>query len=104
IRELPELLERLKDIAEKVAVRLQKAELKGRTITLKIKYHDFVITSRSRTLRQSISSSEDLFAIGSELLHNPHPPSRPVRLLGLSLSNLDNEEEENGSEQLQLGL
>ena len=101
---VPELLERLQGIADVVARRLQAAGLTGRTITLKIKYHDFVISTRSRTLKQGTSSAADLFSIGSELLRTPLPPARPIRLLGLSLSNLNAATDNDDVEQLSLQL
>ena len=104
IMAMPQLLERLQGIADVVADRLQKAELTGRTVTLKVKYHDFSITTRSRTLQRGTASSAELFAIGSELLQSPLPPARPIRLLGLSLSNLNAATEEDGFRQLSLEL
>lgn len=104
IGEMPALLEKLRGIAETVADRLEKAGVSGRTITLKIKYHDFSIATRSKTLRQNTSSAAELFAIGSELLQTPLPPARPVRLLGISLSNLSSNDDDDGVEQLHLDL
>lgn len=104
ITALPELLERLQGIADVVAERLLKAGLSGRTITLKIKYHDFTISTRSRTLKHGISSASDLFAISSELLRTPLPPARPIRLLGLSLSKLSISTDRDATEQLYLEL
>lgn len=79
--------ERLRPIAEGVAERLGRAEAAGRTITLKVKYFDFEISTRSRTFAHFISSGNELFEVGCALLEAP-APSRPVRLLGISVSNL----------------
>jgi DNA polymerase-4 len=62
------------------------AEHFGRTVTLKIKHHDFSVTTRQRTLSDPVDSVEDLLALARWLLHHPEPPRRPVRLLGLSVS------------------
>jgi len=96
--------DRMEPIAAEVARRLEQADLAGRTVTLKIKYHDFTISTRSRTLAQSIWSAKDILAIGMDLLRDPFPPSRAVRLLGLTLSNLHSRSEEPEDRQLVLGL
>jgi DNA polymerase-4 len=59
----------------------------GRTVTLKIKHHDFSVTTRQRTLPNQVDSAEDLLALACWLLQHPEPPRRPVRLLGLSVSS-----------------
>jgi DNA polymerase-4 len=59
----------------------------GRTVTLKIKHHDFTVTTRQHTLSDWVHSAEELLALATWLLHHPEPPHRPVRLLGLSVSN-----------------
>src|SRR5919109_41922 len=81
------MLERLAPIAEEVAERMARAEHFGRTVTLKIKHHDFSVTTRQRTLSDPVDSAEDLLALARWLLHHPEPPRRPVRLLGLSVSS-----------------
>ena len=82
------MLERVQIIARDVAARLQRVESAGRTVTLKIKYHDFEINSRSRTLGHTVHRAEELCAIAAYLLETPEPPLRPVRLLGITVSNL----------------
>jgi DNA polymerase-4 len=81
------MLERLGPIAEQVAERMARAGHFGRTVTLKIKHHDFSVTTRQRTLPDQVDSAEDLLALARWLLHHPEPPRRPVRLLGLSVSS-----------------
>lgn len=103
IGNIDELLNRLSGIAETISQRMERASLSGRTVTVKIKYYDFTISTRSRTLSHGIHTAEDLFRIGSELLRNP-PPARPLRLIGLSLSNLTEESDEDDSGQLELQL
>ena len=104
IQDKETLLSRLQTIAEHVARRLEKTGLAGRTITLKIKYRDFRITTRSHTLDYPISTSEDLFEIGSRLLHIPALPEKPVRLLGLSVAKLYKLPPDELPMQLSLGL
>jgi DNA polymerase IV len=81
------MLERLRPIAEQVAERMTAADSFGRTVTLKIKHHDFTVTTRQHTLADWVHSAEELLALAAWLLHHPEPPRRPVRLLGLSVSN-----------------
>ncbi len=99
IDDVEEMEHKIQEISMRVAERMQKAEAFGRTVTLKIKYHDFVVRSRSRTLPSAVNEAEALYTVGRELLHTPLPPERPVRLLGLSVSNL-NENEDTGDPQL----
>ena len=82
------MLERLRPIAERVAERLQSARRRGRTVTLKVKDHRHDITSRQRTLHRAVGAPDDLLRLANQLLHTPHPPPEPVRLLGLSVSTL----------------
>jgi DNA polymerase IV len=89
-----DMLAQLRPIAEKVAQRLQAIPTAGKTLTLKIKYLDFVINTRSRTLEHYVNEVEAIWNLTVELLHQPALPSRPVRLLGLSVSKLEQEEEE----------
>jgi DNA polymerase-4 len=81
------MLERLAPIAEQVAERMARAGHFGRTVTLKIKHHDFSVTTRQRTLPDQVDTAEDLLVLARWLLHHPEPPRRPVRLLGLSVSS-----------------
>jgi DNA polymerase-4 len=81
------MLERLRPIAEQVAERMTGADSFGRTVTLKIKHHDFSVTTRQHTLADRVESAGELIALAAWLLHHPEPPRRPVRLLGLSVSN-----------------
>ncbi|MDX1430136.1 MAG: DNA polymerase IV, partial [Rhodothermales bacterium] len=69
----------------------QRAGAAGRTVTLKIKYHDFTVRTRSRTINDLVGDSASLYRVGRDLLHSPVPPPKPVRLLGLSVSNLESD-------------
>ena len=64
------------------------------TVTLKIKYHDFVLITRSKTLDVHRDETDHIFSVVEYLLRYPELPSRPVRLLGVSLSNLDHTADE----------
>lgn len=85
------MLERLKDIATEVEKRLKKSKVAGKTITLKIKYSDFTLQTRSKTLPLYISSRELILDNVKDLLFQ-EKMKNSVRLLGISLSNLNNED------------
>lgn len=84
------MLERLEDIAKEVERRLQKSKVAGKTITLKIKYSDFTLQTRSKTLPLYISSKELILENVKDLLFQSTMKDS-VRLLGISMSNLNNE-------------
>jgi DNA polymerase-4 len=88
-----EMLSRLGPIAERVSGRLENAERKGRTVTLKLKSHDHEVSTRQITLRRAVRSEETLMRLAERLLGRPHSPEEPVRLLGLSVSSLTGGEE-----------
>jgi DNA polymerase-4 len=62
------------------------------TVTLKIKYLDFVQVTRSKTTPHDQRDVAQIYPIVDYLLHHPEVPTRPVRLLGVYLSNLDHED------------
>jgi DNA polymerase-4 len=86
------LEEKLDYIAEEVAKRLQKQDVAGKTITLKIKYSNFEIQTRSKTLKLFISSKELIFEEAKALLYQEKLKDS-VRLIGISLSNLNTEKD-----------
>ena len=87
------MLERLETIAEEVEKRLTKSNVAGKTITLKIKYSDFTLQTRSKTLPFYISSKSLMLEAVKDLLFQ-EKMKNSVRLLGISLSNLNNEKKE----------
>ncbi|MHB8811550.1 MAG: DNA polymerase Y family protein, partial [Desulfobulbaceae bacterium] len=78
----------LLELATKVGERLRRHELQGQTITLKIKYYDFTTSSRSLTLAEPTSDTMEIFKQGRELLQKTEAGCKPVRLAGISISNL----------------
>ncbi|MGH6915144.1 MAG: DNA polymerase IV, partial [Geminicoccales bacterium] len=82
-----EMLDALRPLAETLAARMAAADCFGRTVTLKIKYHDFTLNTRQHTLATRVHAADELMELARWLLHHPHPPPRPVRLLGLAVSN-----------------
>jgi DNA polymerase-4 len=84
----------LEKLGNLVAKRLQKYELKGRTVTVKIKYSDFKLITRSQSLAQSTNDSSLIVQTATKILENtfagsddPEADLPSVRLLGIYLSN-----------------
>ena len=84
---LEEMNVELEKIALTIHDRLQRNHLKGRTITLKIKYHDFKQVTRSHSFDQLIDSLETIEATAKQLLIATDLDNKKIRLLGISLSN-----------------
>jgi DNA polymerase-4 len=78
----------LLSLANRVARRMRRKGLEGKTITLKVKYSDFKLITRSVTLHHYTNDSADMFSNVCSLLEKTAVGKRPVRLLGISLSNL----------------
>ena len=85
------MMQRLEEISETLSKRLQKQKLSGKAITLKIKYSDFTRQTRSKTLPYFVSDKALLLETVRELLYQERMKNS-VRLLGISISNLNNSE------------
>lgn len=84
------MIERLEHIANELERRLLKTKIAGKTITLKIKYSDFTLQTRSKTLPYFVSDKSLILEIAKELLYQ-EKMENSVRLLGISLANLNTE-------------
>ena len=84
------MIKKLEDIAKEVEKRLKKSKVAGKTVTLKIKYSDFTLQTRSKTLPYYISDKNVMVETVKELLYQS-TMKNSVRLLGISLSNLNND-------------
>ena len=85
------MLEQLEKIAVSLEKRLKKHNISGKTVTLKIKYSDFTQQTRSKTLPYFISDKSLILETVEELLYQDRMKDS-VRLLGISLSNLNTEQ------------
>ncbi|MBV9528954.1 DNA polymerase IV [Sphingomonas sp.] len=98
-------LERLSAELERIAgyawERVKRAEVSGRTVTLKVKYGDFTLITRSKSFASDVKDIEAFTAAGQGLLRALFPLPRGIRLLGLGLHNLN---ESGGEPSAQLGL
>jgi len=79
----------LDEIAFKVAGRLEKSHTKGRTVTLKVRFANFQRITRSLTLIQSVADTGTIASVAKELLTQTEAGQRKIRLLGITVSNLD---------------
>jgi DNA polymerase-4 len=77
--------------AVRVGQRLREAGLTGRTVTLKLRFADFRTITRSRTLPAASDNDNQLFIVARELLHKLRLGRTPIRLVGVSVSNLAGE-------------
>jgi DNA polymerase-4 len=84
------MLQRMENIATELEKRLKKSKISGKTVTLKIKYSDFTLQTRSRTLPYYIADKSLILETIKELLYQ-EKLENSVRLLGISLSNLNTE-------------
>ncbi len=82
-----ELLPRIRESANRAFAALQAEGRRARTVTLKIKYHDFRLVTRRRTADRFVDSPDQIMAIAGELLARTEAGSTPIRLAGIALSN-----------------
>ena len=95
------VFKQLQLISEELETRLAKKEIKGKSLTLKIKYKDFTQYTRSKTQEVYFDGATDFFETAQKLW-DLRPFDKPVRLLGLSLSNLNTQEKKQISVQLKI--
>lgn len=79
---------RLQNIANELDRRIKKYKIAAKTITLKIKYSDFTQQTRSKTLAYFIADQSLIYDVAKELLYQEKLKDS-VRLLGISMSNLN---------------
>ena len=88
------LRETLDNIVDIVWDRIERAEAHGRTVTLKLRYADFSLVTRARSLPHPVTGKQEFAQTGLALLEEMLPLPQPVRLMGLTLSSLEGEEKE----------
>jgi DNA polymerase-4 len=74
--------------ATRVGRRLREAGLAGRTVTLKLRYADFKTITRARTLPDPTDVDAEIHRVAAELLRRLRLGRAPVRLVGVTVSNL----------------
>ena len=89
ILEMDESKKELLSLANRVARRMRRHGLSGKTVTLKVKYLDFVQVTRAMTLTKSTDDGPEIYGTVCLLLRKTKVGKKPVRLLGISLSQLN---------------
>src|SRR4029077_6990685 len=74
-------------MADDVWAWCEKTNCRGRTVTVKIKWANFQISSRSRSVETPIETRDKLHELALELIRTVFPPQRGIRLVGVTLSN-----------------
>ncbi|WP_010247381.1 DNA polymerase IV [Acetivibrio cellulolyticus] len=80
-------------LAEDVGMEARKQNYKGKTISIAIRYEDFKTITRQKSIRATYLTKE-IYAAGADLLEDNWDNRRPVRLLGISLNNISEDEAE----------
>jgi len=96
-----QLLKHLSHLVKEVSEDLLKKDIKGKTITLKVKFDDFVQVTRSKTVERRINDYDSIYSLCKMLLSRTEAGQRKVRLLGVSLSSFT---EKSTMQQLELNL
>jgi len=97
------MIEKLNHIAEEVSRRLEQSNVAGKTVTLKIKYSDFTLQTRSKTLPYFVSDKTILLEQAKMLLYQ-EKLKNSVRLLGISISNLNTGKTKNKPKQKSISV
>ena len=101
--ELTLLTVELYHLAKEVMERAEKEQFYGKTVTVKVKYADFKIITRSKTLPLKITGFDKFWKTAREIMRQVDLSVQPVRLLGVGISNAVNEPEKKNI-QLELDL
>ncbi|MFT5136782.1 MAG: DNA polymerase-4 [Arenicella sp.] len=107
-----EIWQTLQRLSLSVAQSMEKRNLGAATVTLKVRYSDFQLITRSKTSAQLSQSQEQILEVLPELLKKTEVGKRPIRLIGVTLANLvqiDDQKKSDSDSQLvrestQLGL
>ena len=85
------LREALENIIEIVWTRIEAAGTRGRTVTLKLRFSDFTLHTRARSLAEPVADRDEFSGVAHAILADVLPLPLPVRLMGLTLSALADE-------------
>ena len=89
-----DILSALMGMTEKVSERLHNKDLKGKTVFIKVRYSDFKTYTRRKTVKNHINSTDLIYDIAKKLLINNKLLNKPIRLLGIGVSNLSPDKEQ----------
>lgn len=88
LSDIDEMKERLYEVAGTIERRMSRIPTSGRTVTLKVRYDNFEIATRSTTLPNDVQEAVEIYNTASSMLGLTEVRVRKVRLLGISVSNL----------------
>ena len=100
--DIEEVLAELEILSKALEKRLSNNQIQGKTVNIKIKYADFEQVTRSKTSQVWLSKNQDYKPFWEEIMNDKELTEKPIRLLGLGLSNLNTEEKDNQGFQLTL--
>ena len=78
-------------LAKEVTERMKEENFYGRTFTIKVKYADFQVITRSKTLPQKMTDFQQFWPFVREMMKQIDLSEKPVRLLGFGISHADEE-------------
>jgi DNA polymerase-4 len=81
-------------LTRSVGRRLRRAELQGSTIKLKLRWSDFTTITRQTTLDRPTDQDAEIYEAAQALFEAAWPRGRPVRLIGVGVSNLEEPREQ----------
>lgn len=89
------MLSELETLSETLAKRLNNFGLKGRTITIKFKFNDFTVMTRSHSLMALVTDKHEIFNVVKLILDKAPVEEKRIRLLGVGVSNFELPHKEN---------
>ncbi|UCE39693.1 MAG: DNA polymerase IV [Thermoplasmata archaeon] len=93
--DVEDIIEVLEHIAQRLTDRMKRYNIRGRTITLKVKYHNFRRISRSITCKSAVQDPVIIMSNIKRLIPKTKMGKRKVRLVGISISKLANQSDIN---------
>jgi len=90
LRGLGQLEPQLRRLTEQLCETLERADQRGRTVGIKVRYDDFSTVTRARSVAAPVNELQSVWPIALELLRRLDPP-RPVRLIGVRVAGLDDD-------------
>ncbi len=100
ISDVNKMVEVLTKFSEKISKQMQDRKFKAKTLTLKIKYANFDVVSRSKTIDIDFDDEKVIIHLAKKMLLETLGPNCKIRLLGLSVSNLVWEDDENDKQEI----
>jgi DNA polymerase-4 len=91
LRGIAALEPQLRRLTEQLCSTLERGDRRGRTVGIKVRYADFSTVTRARTLQAAVNDLESVWQVASDLLRRLDP-AQPVRLIGVRVAGLDQEE------------